>query len=402
MNNFIKNFISYVGNVLFFFNKKDIKKENIKKILIISLYFRGDVLFNTVAIKMLNKIFRDALIDVLVKSRSKEVLEGSPYINKLIVFDDIKTADYNDSSKIKLKEKFLLIKKIRNENYDLCIDFTGKYSTALFTLLGGFKYSTGLNYNGFGFCYSKFVNIDTQNTAGHLTEKYLHVVKEGLGIDVNEWAELKKNFTDNCEIYINEPEIKVAAKQLDKLYIHKERPLVCIQVTAGWKAKELSENNFTALIKKLISSEYSFILIGSDEDKEINYRILDAAGSDLRKYYLNLPLKVNAAVIRLSDVFIGSDSIGLHLAGALGTPSVGLFGPTNPTFSNPAGDKHLIIYHQLFCSAPDNHQYCTRDAGKSCPTIDCMKLIHTEEIFKKIEFLLRKYSRQKQMLFEKN
>lgn len=402
MNKFIKNIISNTGNFLFFFKGKEIKKENIKKILIISLYFRGDVLFNTASIKMLKKIFPDALTDVLVKTRSKEVLEGNPFINKLIVFDDIKTADYNDSSKLKLNEKLKLMKKIRNENYDLCIDFTGKYSTALIAMSGGFKYSLGLNYNGFGFCYSKFVNIDTQHTEGHLAEKYIDVLKEGLGISANEWIKFRKNFDYSCQIYITEADMKTAIEKLDMLDINKDKPLVCIQVTAGWKAKEWDENNYSALIEKLILSEYSFILIGSDEDTEINFRILDAISPDLRKYFLSLPLKVNAAIIKLSDVFIGSDSIGLHLAGAVGTPSAGLFGPTNPAFSNPGGDKHSIIYYKLFCSAAENNQYCTRDAGKSCPTIDCMKSINADEIFSEVEFLLNKYYRQKKLLFEKN
>lgn len=388
--------------MLFFFRKKDIDRTQIKKILIMSLYFRGDMLFNTAAIRMLKKIFPDADIDVMVKSRSKDVLEGNPYINKLIVFDDIKTADYNDSSEIKLKEKLLLLKKIRNEDYDLCIDFTGKYSTALIALLGGFKYSTGLNYNGFGFCYSKFADIDTQNSAGHLSEKYLNVLKEGLGINADEWEELVVNLPDKCDIYINEQEMNQAAEKLNSLDIHPDQPLICIQVTAGWKAKEWSENNYTSLIEKLIASNYSFVLIGGEEDKDINYRILDAAGPDMRKYYLPLSLKVNAAVIKLSDVFIGSDSIGLHLAGAIGTPSIGLFGPTNPSFSNPGGDKHLVIYKKLYCSAEENNQYCTRDAGKSCPSIDCMKLIQPDEVINKAEFLLNKYSQKKQIVFEKN
>lgn len=402
MKRIIKYMISSAGNMLFFFRKKDIDRTQIKKILIMSLYFRGDMLFNTAAIRMLKKIFPDADIDVMVKSRSKDVLEGNPYINKLIVFDDIKTADYNDSSEIKLKEKLLLLKKIRNEDYDLCIDFTGKYSTALIALLGGFKYSTGLNYNGFGFCYSKFADIDTQNSAGHLSEKYLNVLKEGLGINADEWEELVVNLPDKCDIYINEQEMNQAAEKLNSLDIHPDQPLICIQVTAGWKAKEWSENNYTSLIEKLIASNYSFVLIGGEEDKDINYRILDAAGPDMRKYYLPLSLKVNAAVIKLSDVFIGSDSIGLHLAGAIGTPSIGLFGPTNPSFSNPGGDKHLVIYKKLYCSAEENNQYCTRDAGKSCPSIDCMKLIQPDEVINKAEFLLNKYSQKKQIVFEKN
>jgi len=397
MNNFIKNIITRTGNFLFFFKKKEIKKEKIKKILIMSLYFRGDVLFNTVAIRMLKRIFPDATIDTMVKSRSKEVLERNPNINKLIVFDDIKTADYNDSTEFKLNEKLTLLKKFRKENYDLCIDFTGKYSTALIALIGGFKYSIGLNYNGFGFCYSKFVNINTQNTEGHLTEKYLNTIKEGLGINEREWTELNKNFINKCDIYINGTEIGIAENQLKSLYVNPDKPLICIQVTAGWKAKEWSENNYSALIQKLILSDYSFILIGSDEDKEINFRILDSISQDLRKFYLSLPLKVNAEMIKLSDIFIGSDSIGLHLAGAVGTPSIGIFGPTNPSFSNPQGEIHNVIYKKLFCSAADNNQYCTRNAGKSCPTIDCVKNINPDEVMERVEFLLNKYFHQKRI-----
>ncbi|MBK8549617.1 MAG: glycosyltransferase [Ignavibacteria bacterium] len=401
MNDFLKNIISQTGNVIFFFKKKEIKREKINKILIISLYFRGDVLFNTVAIKMLKKIFPDAVIDVMVKSRSKEVPEGNPNINRLIVFDDIKTADYNDNPELKLKEKISLLKKIRKENYDLCIDFTGKYSTALIALIGGFRYSLGLNYNGFGFCYSKLVNINTQNTKGLLSEKYLNTLKEGLGINESEWLKLNTGFDNNCEIFLSPAEMSAAENKLNSLNLNPDKPLVCIQVTAGWKAKEWNEKNYSSLISELIYTDHEFVLIGSDDDKEINYKILDAVSPDLRKHFLSLPLKINAAIIKMLDLFIGSDSIGLHLAGAVGTPSIGLFGPTNPDFSNPNGDIHKVIYKKLTCSAGDSSQYCTRDAGKSCPDIECMRNISTGEVLENAEFLLNKYFNQKKLLLEK-
>ncbi|MEZ4690875.1 MAG: hypothetical protein R3A12_12105 [Ignavibacteria bacterium] len=74
--------------------------------MIMSLYFRGDVLFCTASIKMLKRIYPDAEIDVLVKSRSAEILEGNPDVNRLIVFNDIKTADYNDCDEIRAKENY--------------------------------------------------------------------------------------------------------------------------------------------------------------------------------------------------------------------------------------------------------------------------------------------------------
>lgn len=397
MNDLLKNIISQAGNLIFFFKKKEIKREKVQKILIISLYFRGDVLFNTIAIRMLRMLFPYAVIDVMVKSRSKEVLEGNPHINKLIVFDDIKTADYNDSSGLKLKEKLSLLKKLRKENYDLCIDLTGKYSTALIAAFGGFRYSLGLNYNGFGFCYSKFVNTNTQNTKGLLSEKYLNTLKEGLGINENEWSELNIGFDNNCEIFLSPAEMTAAENKLNSLNPNPDKPLICIQATAGWKAKEWNEENYSALIRGLMSSGQEFVMIGSDEDAEINYRILDAVSPDLRKHFLSLPLKVNAAVIKMSDLFIGSDSIGLHLAGAMGTPTIGLFGPTNPSFSNPYGEIHKVIYKKLFCSAADSEQYCTRNAGKTCPDIVCMKNVNPDEVMKNSEFLLVKYFKQKRI-----
>lgn len=398
MNDFLKKIISQTGNLIFFFKKNEIKREKINKILIISLYFRGDVLFNTVAVKMLKNIFPDAMIDVMVKSRSKEVFEANPNINQIIVFDDIKTADYNDSTGLKLKEKLALLKTLRKENYDLCIDLTGKYSTALIAAFGGFQYSLGLNYNGFGFCYSKFVNINTQNTNGLLSEKYLNTLKEGLGINESEWSKLNTGFDNNCEIFPSREEMTAAENKLNSLNLNTDKPLVCIQATAGWKAKEWNEKNYSALISELISSDHEFVMIGSDEDIEINYRILDAVSPDLRKHFLSLPLKVNAAIIKMSDIFIGSDSIGLHLAGAVGTPTVGLFGPTNPYFSNPPGDIHKVIYKRLSCSADDSSQYCTMDAGKSCPDIKCMKNISTGEVLENAEFLLSKYFNQKRII----
>ncbi|MEO6693614.1 MAG: glycosyltransferase family 9 protein [Ignavibacteria bacterium] len=402
MTKFIKKIISQTGDLIFFFKKKEINKNNIRKILIISLYFRGDVLFNTPSIKILKKLFPDSAIDVLVKSRSKDILKGNPDINELIVFDNIKTADYNDSTGLMINEKLSLIKRIRKEKYDLCIDFTGKYSTGLIALLGGFKYSMGLNYNGFGFCYSKFVNIDTQNTIGHLSEKYSNIIKEGLSINVSEWISLNTNSNKKCEIFISKSETEKANHYIKSLNIPEDKPLICIQITAGWKAKEWSEKKYSELLTKLLSRDYSFVLIGSEEDKSINFRVLDSISPDLRKFYLSLPLKINAAVIRDSDVFIGSDSIGLHLAGAVNTPSIGIFGPTNPAFSNPAGEIHTIIYNKLYCSASDSSQYCTRNAGKTCATIDCIKNITPDQVMKSIDILLNKYFYKKELKLEKN
>lgn len=401
MKQILKSIISFTGGVLFFFRKKKVKINEIKKILIISLYFKGDTLFITPSISMLSVLIPGALIDVWVKSRSRELLEGNDKVRNIIVFDEIKTSDYNDNKDLHVLHKLSFLKDLRKQNYDLIIDLTGKYSTALFTMLSGVKISIGLNYNGFGFGYSNFVNIDTQNTSGHLAEKYLRVLKEGLEVSDEVWEDLRKKADAQYQIYISDKSKNTVTQLFQQLCIDRSKPLICIQTSAGWKAKEWGQHNFSELLTKF-SKDYEFILIGSESDREYNYKIIDEVDQDLRALFVSLPLNTNSEIIRRSDIFIGSDSIGLHIAGAVGTPSIGLFGPTNPLFSNPQGGKHLYIYKKLYCSAAEDKQYCTRDAGKTCPAVICMNSITSDEILQKIKYLLEKYPDEKPIQLEKN
>ena len=105
-------------------------------------------------------------------------------------------------------------------------------------------------------------------------------------------------------------------------------------------------------------------------------------------------MELSAAVISGSVLFIGNDSVGLQIAGAFDIPSIALFGPTNPEFSNPTGENHKVLYKKLFCSASESEQYCTRNAGKTCPDIHCMKSIQVSEVLAKTNSLLKNNSKK--------
>lgn len=382
---FIK-FIAAAGGVLFFFRRKKIRREHISKILVISLYFRGDVVLNTPAIRALRKIFPDADIDVWVKSRSADILRGNMNVSGIIQFDNIRTADYEENRSNGFSKKLAFLRKIRKCRYDLCIDLTGKYSTALIALLGGFRYSAGLNYNGFGFCYSRYADIDTQNSSGHLSAKYCNIVKFALGMTDGEWNTVTGN--DIGADYLPDiREVEIVRKYFDDSGIGSLKPLICIQTTAGWKAKEWEPENYSILIS-MIKGRFDAVLIGGESDKEYNAKIIGRAGADSVHLLTASSLKRTSAAISLAQLFIGSDSVGLQLAGAMGIPTIALFGPTNPLFSNPPGKDHRLIYKELACSALSSHQYCSRNAGKTCETLECMKSITVEEVIHEIESLM--------------
>lgn len=377
----IKLFLNRItGNKLF---KHKLPQNNeVNKILIISLYFTGDVLFHTAPIQALSGLFPDAKIDVWLKSGSRDLLKNDPRINKIILFDNIKTAGYRDSAKFNLKKTISFVKELKKSRYDLIIDLTGKYSTALITLFAKPKYSIGINYNYFGFCYDKFVYLNTASEKGHLIDKYLSVIKLGLKIKETQWENIRNVIKTKPYIYPDQ-------NSIDKInIILNERKLttgnyITIHLTSGWDAKMLPANTFAEVISYLEINNIQYLFFGNSLDKERSNEIcsfLNDQSGAIKLRFIDLKFNESAELIRRSSLFIGSDSAPLHIAGAYEVPSIGLFGPTNPLFSNPVAPKHKYIYHKLFCSASVDKQYCTRNGGFSCPVYDCMNLITSKEI----------------------
>lgn len=122
------------------------------------------------------------------------------------------------------------------------------------------------------------------------------------------------------------------------------------------------------------------VLFGSKGDRE--------RAETVQKYsknrFINLAgqtsLKEAVALIAACTLFITNDSGLMHLAGALGIPLVAVFGSTNPETTSPAGDKSVVIHHDVDCSP------CLK---KVCPTdFKCMDMISSDMVYEAAEKLL--------------
>jgi len=400
LKDILKKIIYIIGSLLIRKVKKKYCIEKINSILFIALFFRGDVLFYTPVLRILKLIYPNSKLDVWVKSRSKEVLENNPDVNKIIIFDDIKTAEYGESNrKFNFFGKIKLFRELKKNHYDLIVDYTGFYTSAIYSLFLKPKISIGRNNQGFGFCYNNYVDIDIHNTSGNLIIKYIDIIKNGLLITEHEFDSIIKYLEPRPIINININDEIIVKNELSSRGYNFEEPLVCLHLTAGWDAKRWELDNYIELVRKLLMDfKYQVIIIGDSTDEIEFYKLVDKLKdkipeNELNKIFVSLSFIQSACVVKYSDVFIGSDSAPLHIAGAVGTPSIGLFGPTNPLFSNPIREKHIVLYKELICSAAKDKQYCTRNAGKNCSTIDCLKMITVEEVLFNINYLLNTYKK---------
>lgn len=371
---FILGFINSIGKTLFFF-KKNIAPKEVKKILFISLYFNGDILFQSPLFETVRKIYPESELHIWTKKRAQGAIEGYPYFKKNHIFDEIRTRRFDEDVKFDLLKKIYFFKTLKKENYDVIFDVTGLFWTAFAVFYSKPKYSVGFNYQGFDFIY----NFASQAvTNGHLIERHLNLITNNIVFS--------KFYNDSAinhqpKFYIPAASKDTIDKILLSLNINEYFKKIVIHTTAGWDSKKWDLNNFITLIQKL-PAEYAVILIGGKIDIENADLIKKNVCRKIFNFTGRFSLTETAEVIRRSDIYVGADSGPLYIAQTVGIKTISLFGPTNPIFSAPIGSTHKYIYHELFCSAPKDEQNCKLIAGLNCRTIDCMKLIKPDEVLK--------------------
>jgi len=351
--------------------KQEIDLNHVKKVLIILLHYRGDVLFITPVIRAIKQALPKATIDLWVKSRSEDMVKDNPHINKLYVYDHVVTRRFEDHYPLDLDGKWKLLKQFRKERYDLVIDFSGVIGSTLFTYLMNPRYSVGFNKQGLGFLFTKETE---KNNKGHLVDQYLSLLEQLLVIQSTN-SSLEFRINEETEAFVDE---LFRAEGIDS-----GRFILCLHTTAGWKAKEWAWDKFRELIRRIQSELLScqIIIIGDKTDVKKVTRICEGLPQKPIDLVGRLSLVETSAAIAKSHLFIGSDTGPLHIAAAVGVPTISLFGPTNPLFSAPRGSQHIYLYKVLDCSAGKDKQYCTREAGFTCTTWDCMRLISVAEVF---------------------
>ncbi len=168
-------------------------------------------------------------------------------------------------------------------------------------------------------------------------------------------------------LHIEEGELREARARfnLDRI----ERPLALIHSGARWPLKQWGEAKFDALAKMLLKNGFSVAFIGTSRIEGA----VSIEGTNLREL---------VACISLADIFIGNDSGPLHIAEAIGTPSVGIFGPTHEVlgYSSDRPDSRIIGL-DLKCRP------CSLYGGGHCRTggRECMEKLTPEAVFEEVK-----------------
>ncbi len=330
------------------------------KYLLIKLRYIGDSLLTTPVARVIKRGSRDSYVAFLVNKGTEELLYFNPSIDRIYTFS-------KDSS---LRAKISLIKDIRREKFDVCIDFTSSDRGAFFAFLSGAKLRIGF-YGGSllrdKLLYTSAVRLPSINM--HQIEKNLFLLNE-LGI---------KSSIEKPEIFLKEEELEKGKTILINSGWNGQTPYVIFHPEARRWYKSWPAENF-ALLGDLVKNNFNIDVVicgGRDDTVKAEY-----IAKMMKEKSINIAGKTSirelASIIKGATLFVGNDSAPMHISYSLDVPTIALFGPTDWESWHPVGNNHAIFSKDVSCR-PCGH---SRDCDKG--EMNCMRLISVEEVFSKV------------------
>ena len=324
-----------------------------RNVLIIKLRYIGDVLLATLTARAIKAARPDVRVTMLVNRGTEDVLFGNPDIDQIVVLD-----------KGSLAAEWRFIVELRRRRFDTVIDLTDGDRSAFLSWISGAPVRIGFNdgHRWRGRCYTQVVQ--PVSGAQHRIDRDLEALKP-LGIQAD---------SKNPQLWLTPEETNSADQLLDQLGVQRSLSIVVLQPGARYWFKAWPPERFAELADHLTFEYGCQVLIGgSHQDIDLAEQIRQMAKSSPINAAGCTTIKQFAAIAKKSALFVGSDSGAMHIASAVGTPVVALFGPSNPVEWGPRGGAAEVIYKGLDCRACF-HPTCQR--GEQ----NCMQLVTIDEV----------------------
>jgi heptosyltransferase-1 len=273
----------------------------------------GDLIHALPAAAALRRAFPHARIDWAVDTRHRELLDLVPIIDRRIAIDTSSAGSVLDA-----------VRELRKSRYDVALDLQGLLKSALLARLSGAARVVGfatplLRERLAGFCYTETAGT----AAAHVIKKNLSLLK---AVDV-------QDATIEFPLEIRNPEIAAAARQ--RLGIRDSDPFAIVNPAAAWPNKRWPAVYFSEVAAALKTRHGlpSIVLWGPGEERLAQ----DVVGAAQGAAAVSPPttLAELVSLTKAAAVMVSGDTGPLHVAGAVGTPLVGIYGPTNPERNGP-------------------------------------------------------------------
>lgn len=332
------------------------------RILIVNVNWIGDVIFSTPFIKAVREAHPDSYVACLLHPRCVDILKDNPRIDEIIVYDE-------EGSHRSLLGKLKLIINLKKKKFDTTFILHRSFTKALITFLAGIKERIGYPTKHRSVFLTKVVEISDEEIllrGTHKVEYFLNIARAA-GINARDIA---------YEFFIKDFDRQRVSQFLKENGVLDKDLLVVLCPGGNWDMKRWPKENFAKLGDLFIDDLGAKVII-SGAKKDISLV------EDIKKMMKGKPiiscgkttLKELGALLERVDLVVANDTGPMHLAVAMKTNVVALFGPTSPRLTGPYGPgSYSVIWKNEECDTPCYDVACADNR--------CMALITVEDVFK--------------------
>jgi heptosyltransferase II len=296
----------------------------------------GDLVISLPALRAVRRSFPDAELSVLVKQELAGFFDGFRWLDRVVPYRIRPGLDG-------LADRWRVISTIRARGYGLAVLFPQSFQSALWVTMAGVPRRAGFAAQSRGVLLTHAARPAHDLERRHEQNDYLEMLRATLGIEVS---------AGEVPIEVAEPR---RASMLEWLANRRRRaaaPLVALAPAAAYgPAKEWPADRYARLIDRLEGAAGAeCVLVGAANERARCAEI--AAASSVGAVIAAGETDVGdlVALLSLCRGFIGNDSGAMHVAGALGLPTVGIFGSTRPDRTGPLGPRTRVLYERIECS----------------------------------------------------
>jgi heptosyltransferase-2 len=333
-----------------------------KNIIIRMPNWLGDLVMATPVIADVRHKWPDATITAMCQSNVAPLLKNNPHLDEIYSFR-------KPSGWIHRIHHREIVDELKKGEYDLGILLTNSFSSALWFWRGKVRNRLGYAANLRQSLLNKAVRFPHALESQHLIRTYKMLLSP-LGIPVSE---------TEPQLYLSQEEIKTAHELLRLLGVHPEKQtIVGINPGAAYgSAKCWLPDRFKEVTRRLVANPNTVVIYFGDQ---AGTPLVNDICQDMPERVINLAGKTNLrelmALIKTCSVFLTNDSGPMHIAAALKTPLVALFGSTSDTKTGPSYGISHVIHKHVECS-PCYKRVCPID-------FKCMKRIGVDEVYQEL------------------
>lgn len=343
---------------------REVEQAKERQILIVRTDRIGDVVLSLPMVTALRAWDRALSISFLVRTYTRELVEGAPGITGVLT---------SDTGSVP-KPFWTLLRELRQARFDAAVIASPTFRMALAVRLAGIRVRVGTGYRWYSFLFNRRVYEHRKTALKHEAEFNVSLLG-ALGVPV------PHSPRPVLAIPARAREAALAVRRA-KGFAPRDR-VVILHPGSGGSARDWRAENFGRLARRLAEEGAAVLITGGRGDEPLVERVCAAAQLPLETSVGTMDLMTLAALLESASLFVSNSTGPLHIAAAVGTPVIAFYPPIiqcSPRRWGPLAEQSVVFEADA--------GRCSRCHGGPCQGDDCMDQITVEEVAKAARSLL--------------